>query len=153
MNMKSDENTEYKTIRGLTRGLILLNMLNRSDGGASVGLLAELSGPHRTMIRRPSETLQDEGHIRRSLSNNSSYLTIKVRQLSEGFRNEQWISAPATPLLGDLLREVIRSISASTLDADAMVIRKTIHRLSHLSFHRAMIGRRLSLLKTVPGLA
>ena len=57
MNMKNDESTEYKTVRGLTRGLMLLNMLNRLDGGASVGLLAELSGLHRTTVRRLLEML------------------------------------------------------------------------------------------------
>lgn len=39
----------------------------------------------------------------RSPSDDSFRLTIKVRQLSEGFRDEQWISALAAPLLGDLL--------------------------------------------------
>lgn len=85
INMKNDDGTEYKTVRGLTRGLMLLNMLNRLDGGASVGLLAELSGLHRTTVRRLLETLQDEGYVRRSLSDDSFRLTIKVRQLSEDF--------------------------------------------------------------------
>ena len=152
MNMKNDESTEYKTVRGLTRGLMLLNMLNRLDGGASVGLLAELSGLHRTTVRRLLETLQDEGYVRRSLSDDSFRLTIKVRQLSEGFRDEQWISALAAPLLGDLLREVIWPTDVSTLDVDAMVVRETTHRFSRLSFHRAMVGRRLPLLKTASGL-
>src|SRR5699024_11495796 len=39
INMQNNEQTEYKTVRGLTRGLMLLNMLNKLDGGASVGLL------------------------------------------------------------------------------------------------------------------
>ncbi|MEG0803142.1 MAG: DNA-binding transcriptional regulator [Citrobacter sp.] len=150
--MKNDDSTEYKTVRGLTRGLMLLNMLNRLDGGASVGLLAELSGLHRTTVRRLLETLQDEGYVRRSLSDDSFRLTIKVRQLSEGFRDEQWISALAAPLLGDLLREVIWPTDVSTLDVDAMVVRETTHRFSRLSFHRAMVGRRLPLLKTASGL-
>lgn len=152
INMKNDDGTEYKTVRGLTRGLMLLNMLNRLDGGASVGLLAELSGLHRTTVRRLLETLQDEGYVRRSLSDDSFRLTIKVRQLSEGFRDEQWISALAAPLLGDLLREVIWPTDVSTLDVDAMVVRETTHRFSRLSFHRAMVGRRLPLLKTASGL-
>ncbi len=65
------------------------------------GLLAELSGLHRTTVRRLLETLQEEGYVRRSPSDDSFRLTIKVRQLSEGFRDEQWISALAAPLLGD----------------------------------------------------
>lgn len=84
--MQNNEQTEYKTVRGLTRGLMLLNMLNKLDGGASVGLLAELSGLHRTTVRRLLETLQEEGYVRRSPSDDSFRLTIKVRQLSEGFQ-------------------------------------------------------------------
>lgn len=148
INMQNNEQTEYKTVRGLTRGLMLLNMLNKLDGGASVGLLAELSGLHRTTVRRLLETLQEEGYVRRSPSDDSFRLTIKVRQLSEGFRDEQWISALAAPLLGDLLREVVWPTDVSTLDVDAMVVRETTHRFSRLSFHRAMVGRRLPLLKT-----
>ena len=33
-----------------------------------------------------------------------------------------------------------------------MVVRETTHRFSRLSFHRAMVGRRLPLLKTASGL-
>ncbi|SQB78249.1 DNA-binding transcriptional activator MhpR [Escherichia coli] len=131
---------------------MLLNMLNKLDGGASVGLLAELSGLHRTTVRRLLETLLEEGYVRRSTSDDSFRLTIKVRQLSEGFRDEQWISALAAPLLGDLLREVVWPTDVSTLDVDAMVVRETTHRFSRLSFHRAMVGRRLPLLKTASGL-
>ena len=151
-NMKNNETTEYKTVRGLTRGLLLLNLLNKFDGGASTATLAEFSGLHRTTVRRLLETLQDEGYVRRSLSDDSFRLTMKVRQLSEGFRDEHWISALATPLLGELLREVIWPTDLTTLDVDAMVVRETTHRFSRLSFHRAMVGRRLPLLLTASGI-
>lgn len=152
MSMRNDESTEYKTIRGLTRELVLLNILDRLDGGASVGLLAELGDLHRTTARRLLEALQDEGYVRRSLSDDSFRLTIKVRQPSEGLRDEQRISVLAALLPGDLLREVIWPTDAFTLDVDAMVVRETTHRFSRLSFHRAMVGRRLPLLKTASGL-
>ncbi|WP_058910119.1 DNA-binding transcriptional regulator [Entomohabitans teleogrylli] len=150
--MNREPQAEYKNVRGLTRGLMLLNLLNRLDGGASVALLAELSGLHRTTVHRLLETLQQEGYVRRSFSDNSFRLTIKVRQLSEGFRDEHWISALAAPLLGDLLREVAWPTDVSTPDMDAMVVRETTHRFSRLSFHRAMVGRRLPLLQTASGL-
>ncbi|MGA0525634.1 helix-turn-helix domain-containing protein, partial [Escherichia coli] len=62
--MQNNDKTEYKTVSGLTRGLLLLNMLNKLDCGASVGLLAELSGLHRNNVRRLLETLQEEGYVR-----------------------------------------------------------------------------------------
>ncbi len=103
-------------------------------------------------MRRLLETLQEEGFVRRSRSDDSFRLTINVRQLSDGFRDEHWISALATPLLGELLREVQWPTDITTLDVDAMVVRETTHRFSRLSFHRAMVGRRLPLLLTASGL-
>jgi len=151
--MAKDRGSDYTTVRGLTRGLLLLNTLNRLDGGASVAQLAELSGLHRTTVRRLLETLQGEGYVRRSESDDSFRLCIKVRELSEGFRDEQWVSAVATPLLAELLQEVVWPTDICTLDVDAMVVRETTHRFSRLSFHRAMVGRRLPLLQTATGLA
>lgn len=145
--------TEYKSVRGLMRGLALINGLNRFDGGASTAQLAEQSGLHRTTVRRLLETLQAEGYVRRSESDDSYRLTLKVRELSEGFRDEQWISSIAAPLLGELLQEVVWPTDLCTLDGDAMVIRETTHRFSRLSFHRSMVGRRLPLLMTATGRA
>ena len=116
--MNENSSAEYKAVRGLSRGLLLLNLLNKFDGGATVSTLAEFSGLHRTTVRRLLETLQDEGYVRRSRSDDSFRLTIKVRQLSEGFRDEHWISALATPLLGELLREVLWPTDITTLDVD-----------------------------------
>ncbi|MBB4819772.1 IclR family mhp operon transcriptional activator [Pseudomonas alcaligenes] len=151
--MPAERGSDYKTVRGLTRGLLLLNLLNRIDGGASATHLAELSGLHRTTVRRLLETLQGEGYVRRSESDDSFRLSLKVRELSEGFRDEQWISAIAAPLLAELLQEVVWPTDLCTLDVDAMVVRETTHRFSRLSFHRSMVGRRLPLLETATGLA
>jgi IclR family mhp operon transcriptional activator len=150
--MQPDHNTEYKTVRGLTRGLALINVLNRLDGGASIAQLSAITLLHRTTVRRLLETLQEEGYVRRSSSDDSYQLTLKVRELSEGFRDEQWISAIAAPLLGKLLQEVVWPTDLTTLNVDAMVVRETTHRFSRLSFHRSMVGRRLPLLLTASGL-
>lgn len=144
---------EYKRVQGLIRGLDLLNCLNRCDGGARITELAQQTGLHRTTVRRLLETLQHEGYVRRSDSDDSYLLTLKVRELSEGFRDEQWVSQCAAPLLGELLQEVVWPTDISTLDVDAMVIRETTHRFSRLSFHRSMVGRRLPMLLTAAGRA
>ncbi|WP_375170525.1 DNA-binding transcriptional regulator [Marinobacter sp.] len=151
--MEPKSTASYKTVRGLTRGLEILNALNREPVGASPKRISELTGIHRTTARRLLETLMSEGYVRRSPSDDTYRLTIKVRELSEGFRDEHWISAIAAPLLAELLTEVIWPTDLSTLDVDAMVVRETTHRFSRLSFHRSMVGRRLPLLQTATGLA
>lgn len=150
--MAADAN-RYKTVRGLSRGLALLNALNRIDGGASVARLAADTKLHRTTVQRLLETLNAEGYVRRSESDDRYCLNLRVRELSEGFRDEQWISALASPLLGQLLKEVGWPTDLCTFDVDAMVVRETTHRFSKLSFHRSMIGRRLPMLQTASGTA
>ncbi|MDP1165894.1 helix-turn-helix domain-containing protein, partial [Klebsiella pneumoniae] len=77
------------------------------DGGARITELAQQTGLHRTTVRRLLETLQHEGYVRRSESDDSYLLTLKVRELSEGFRDEQWVSQCAAPLLGELMQQVV----------------------------------------------
>lgn len=151
--MEPSSTASYKTVRGLTRGLAVLNALNRELVGATPSRLSDITGIHRTTVRRLLETLQSEGYVRRSPSDDSYRLTMKVRELSEGFRDEHWISALAAPQLGELLTEVLWPTDLTTLDVDAMVVRETTHRFSRLSFHRSMVGRRLPLLETASGLA
>lgn len=151
--MEPRSTASYKTVRGLTRGLTLLNALNRELLGATPSRLSEMTGIHRTTVRRLLETLQSEGYVRRSPSDDTYRLTMRVRELSEGFRDEHWISAVAAPLLGKLLNEVLWPTDLGTLDVDAMIIRETTHRFSRLSFHRSMVGRRLPILETALGLA
>lgn len=104
-------------------------------------------------MRRLLETMQSEGYVWRSPSDDTYRLTIRVRGLSEGFRDEHWISAVATPLLGKLLNEVLWPTDLATIDVDAMIVRETTHRFSPLSFHQSMVGRRLPILQTAMGLA
>ncbi|NLH80238.1 MAG: DNA-binding transcriptional regulator [Phyllobacteriaceae bacterium] len=144
----------YKQVQGLSRGLSVLRALNAAAGGwASIRELGAATGLHRTTVRRLLETLMREGLVRRSTSDDSWRLTIEVRGLSEGFSDDEWISQIATPVLGDLLREVVWPSDLTTLDGDAMIIRETTHRFSPLSFHRDMVRVRMPLLSTAAGRA
>lgn len=152
--MSEEKETEYKAVRGLIRGLDLLNALNHSSGGATINELAKKTELHRTTVRRLLETLQGEGYVRRHHSDDSLYqMTLKVRELSEGFRDEEWVSSLAAPLLGNLLQKVLWPTDLCTLDGDAMLVRETTHKYSRLSFHSGMIGRRLPILFTSVGRA
>lgn len=144
---------DYKNVRGLSRGLAVLRAMNQLGHGASAGELGELVGLHRTTVKRLLETLQGEGYVRASASDGHYVLDINVRNLSEGFRDAEWISTVAAPLMGELMKEVVWPTDLCTLDVDAMVIRETTHRFSRLSLHRNMVGRRLPLLATATGRA
>lgn len=144
----------YKPVNALSRGLAILRALNQAEGGwASIRELSEATGLHRTTARRMLETLQSEGLVRRSLSDDSYRLMINVRELSEGFSDDEWISNVAAPVLGELLQNVVWPSDLTTLDGDAMIIRETTHRYSPLSFHRSMVRVRMPLLTTASGRA
>ncbi|OWW19958.1 DNA-binding transcriptional regulator [Noviherbaspirillum denitrificans] len=152
--MRPSTGAAYRHIQGLSRGLAILHALNRSTGGwATIAELSEKTGLHRTTVRRMLETLQTEGYVRRSPSDDSYRLSQKVRQLSDGFTDDEWISEIANPVLGELLQKLVWPSDLCTLDGDCMLVRETTHRFSPLSFHRAMIRQRLPLILTAAGRA
>ncbi len=144
----------YKEVQGLSRGLRVLRAMNQDRGG-ELGLadVAERTGLHRTTVRRLMETLLLNGYVRRSPSDDTYRLAFPVRSLSDGFTDDEWISAAAAPVLGELLSRVVWPTDLCTLDGDAMVIRETTHRFSPLSFHRSMVGVRMPILFTATGRA
>ncbi|WP_207000404.1 DNA-binding transcriptional regulator [Trinickia mobilis] len=142
----------YASVRGLARGLQVLRALNAMENGrATSQQLSEATGLHRTTVRRLLETLADERFVRRSASDDSFRLTLDVRALSEGFTDDERIATVAPPIMGQLMQRVVWPSDLTTPDGDAMIIRETTHRFSPLSFHRAMVGRRLPMLLTAAG--
>jgi len=152
--MRKNSGAEYRHVQGLSRGLAILHAINRApDGWITIAELSQQTGLHRTTVRRMLETLQTEGYVRRSNSDDSYRLNQKIRQLSDGFTDDEWISEIANPVLGELLQKLVWPSDLCTLDGDSMLVRETTHRFSPLSFHRAMIRQRLPLLFTSAGRA
>lgn len=147
-------NPVYVPVRGLSRGLAILTTMNQlNEGRATAQQLSLMTGLHRTTVRRLLETLINEGFVRRSNSDDHYVLTLKVRSLSEGFTDDEWISEIANPLLSKLFQQVVWPSDLYTCEGADMIIRETTHRLSPLSFHRSVVGRRVPMLLTSPGRA
>ncbi len=152
--MRPSSGATYPHVQGLSRGLAILHAINLSpEGWASVAGLSATTGLHRTTVRRLLETLLADGYVRRSVSDDSYRLNQKIRQLSDGFTDDEWISEIANPVLGELLQKVVWPSDLCTLDGDNMLVRETTHRFSPLSFHRAMIRQRMPVLFTSAGRA
>jgi len=152
--MSTKAESPYKMVQGLSRGLAVLKALNQAEGGwATIRELSEATGLHRTTVRRLLETLQSEGVLRRSPSDDSYRLTPEVKTLSDGFLEEEWISEAASPVLGELLLKVVWPSDFATLDGLSMRVRETTHRFSPLSFHKVTVRRRLPLATTAAGRA
>lgn len=147
-------NSTYKDIRSLVRGLDVLKALNRAPGGmACIGDLATACGVHRTTIKRLLETLRHEGFVRHGEREGQYYLTFEVRRLSEGFEDDAWIAQVAAPLMHASVQELMWPCDLGTAEAGFMVVRESTHRWSALSQHRAMIGEKMPILVTALGRA
>jgi IclR family mhp operon transcriptional activator len=118
-----------------------------------VAELARVTSIHRTTVRRLLETLASAGYVQSSASDGQFFVTLRVRDLSEGFTDREWISGVAAPVMGELLRKMRWPSDLTTLDGAAMFIRESTHRFSPLSFERAMVGIRMPLLLTASGRA
>lgn len=152
--MDDSETSPYKPVQGLSRGLTVLRALNHAtDGWANIRELSETTGLHRTTVRRLLETLQSEGLVRRSVSDDSYRLTAGVYTLSDGYNEDEWISEAASVVLGELLVKVVWPSDLATLDGLTMQVRETTHRFSPLSFHKVTVRRRLPLATTALGRA
>ncbi|HYZ62742.1 MAG TPA: IclR family transcriptional regulator C-terminal domain-containing protein, partial [Acetobacteraceae bacterium] len=106
----------------------------------------------RATVYRLLRTLQDEGYVARSSSDDRFRLRLKVRSLSEGFEDEHWIGAVAAPALLALTQRILWPCDLATLEGTRMVIRETTHRSAPLSIDRNMVGVRLPLLESSTGL-
>jgi IclR family transcriptional regulator, mhp operon transcriptional activator len=141
-----------KPIRSISRGLAVLSVLNRY-GSATVLTLARESGVPRATVYRVLQTLLDEGYVGRRTADDRFHLRLKVRSLSEGFEDEQWIASIAGPALAELTRRISWPCDVATLEGLRMVIHDTTHRIAPLSIDRNMVGQELPMLASATGLA
>ena len=139
-----------KPIRALARGLDVLAALNRL-GEATAAMLATETSVPRPTVYRVLETLRAAGHVAAAQERWS--LRLGVRALSDGFEDEEWIGAIATPALHALTAAIRWPCDLATLEGTAMVIRATTHKVAPFSIDRAMLGRALPVLESSLGQA
>lgn len=137
----------YKDVRALARGLDVLAAVNRGIRGASE--IAVAVKQTRPTVYRLLETFVRHGYLVRSASDGTYRPTALVRNLSDGFRDEAWITELAVPALAELLQTVQWPSDLATFDGHGMLARESTHRFSPLSFHRPIPGRRLSMLSAI----
>ncbi|RRD64827.1 DNA-binding transcriptional regulator [Comamonadaceae bacterium OH2310_COT-174] len=148
------EGSAYKPVESLRRGLAILQSLNQEPSGrASISKISRETGLHRTTVRRMLETLQSEGYVRRNQSNEHYSLNRKVRLLSDGFTDGDWVCEVAGKALERLQQKAIWPSDFCVLEGGHMVVRESTHHTSPLSLHRAVIDQRMPVLFTAVGRA
>src|SRR3954463_3140583 len=93
-----NDRNEARGVRALERGLAVLAAMNRHKVASVVELARETKLPRPTVYRL-LETLSRAGFVARSSSADRFCLAQQVRQLSDGFIDDQWITDIAAPLM------------------------------------------------------
>jgi IclR family mhp operon transcriptional activator len=141
-----------KSMRGVARTLGVLRALNEHNG-ARVSVLAQKTGIPRPSLYRILEALRALGYVRRDPDGERYELTIQVRALSDGFKDEAWIREAALPAMESLQRDIVWPTDIATFYDDAMWLRETTRRQSPLTIDAATAGLRLPMLKSATGKA
>jgi len=137
-------------VRSLERGLALLVAMNRRKLPSVVELSRDTHLPRPTVYRL-LETLSRAGFVMRSSPHDRYCLTGRVRVLSDGFTEEDWVTDIAAPLMSRLTRELVWPVALMTFEQGRMLVLQTTHEASALSIDHGMVGRMLPMLRTAAG--
>ena len=139
-------------VRSVVRALTVLRQLN-IENGATIRDLHRSTRISRAALYRILRTLEAEGYVASDTDVEYYRLTPMVRQLSEGFEEDSWISETAGPLLDELQKQVIWPTDLFTFFDDTMIMRRTTRRRSPWTIDRALVGLRIPMLITACGRA
>lgn len=139
-------------VRALVRGLAILNHVNTARE-AKPGEIAAALGIPRPTVYRLLQTLEEEGYIAFSASNNRVRVTRLASSLGDSYAMTSRLCEAAGPLFAEYSSRVVWPLDLTIYDNAAMVIQETTHGRSPLSIDRGMIGYRLPMLRTSAGRA
>jgi IclR family mhp operon transcriptional activator len=137
--------------RSLSRGLAVLLALNERESATVADLARALRVP-RASLYRVLSTLAEEGFVEAHRPDQTWRLTPKVRALSAGFSDDQYLAAVARPELLSITRSLRWPVSFGTLAGTAIVVRASTDDASPLAADRFSIGYRMPVLTTATGL-
>lgn len=132
----------------------LLTVLSALNVGPSTALgLSRATGVSRTAVYRILTALSDSGYIRRIQGTAVYEVTAKVRQLSIGYREHDWIATGGAKAIAKLQAQVRWPTSLSVADQGEMVIRETTRFRSPFVFDIGAVGLRLPMFGSSMGMA
>ena len=142
---------ELSSVRALERGLAIISILNRHNG-LTVTQIGKLSNLPRPTAYRLLRTLESLGYIFRDERDKNYRLSSKVRSLSHGYDQEEWISKISRPIISSLCNKILWPIAIGTISGANILIRDTTDDLSPYALNRLRGGFHISLINTASGM-
>ena len=138
-------------IRSLSRGLDILNFLNRFRSATPVILARELK-VLRATVHRILETLIQKGYVYQHPTDGEFRLTSKVRMLSSGFSDQAVMANLGRHLMEEVTKSLVWPVSFSAISGTDLVIYENTDASSPLAVEKFKIGYRMSILETASGI-
>jgi IclR family transcriptional regulator, mhp operon transcriptional activator len=137
-------------VRSLERGLAVLAAINRRKLPSVMELARDTRLPRPTVYRL-LETLSRAGYVTRTSPHDRYCLARRVRTLSDGFVEDDWIADIAAPLMAEFTRDMVWPVALLTFEQGRMLVRETTHEASTLSIDHGMVGQSMPMLRTAAG--
>ncbi|MFQ0815280.1 transcriptional regulator [Brucella anthropi] len=150
--LKPADHAREGCVRALVRGLAVLRQINLL-GEARPGEIAAALGLPRPTVYRLLQTLEEEGYVVFSSTNNRVRVTRLAASLGDCSSKTSVLCQAAGPLFSEYLPKIVWPLDLSVYESAAMVIQETTHGRSPLSVDKGMIGYRTPMLRTSAGRA
>jgi IclR family transcriptional regulator, mhp operon transcriptional activator len=137
-------------IRSLSNGLEVLTYLNRLDSATASELASQLSIPRATVYRILS-TLCDKGFVYQHPDDQRFHMTPKVRVLSDGYTDQDQLSAISRPYLLNLTKILRWPVALACIEGVELVLRDNTDKASPLAIEHFSSGYRVPLLGSASG--
>ena len=142
----------YQDVRALNRGLRILEILSQM-GWLKPRELSALTKIDRSSIYRLLNTLIGSGYVVKRYEDGSYALTSKTKLIADGFTQTELASQIVAPHLNRLTKEISWPSDFAVLAGGEVIIAESTHRVSPMTMHRAMIGKKRSLMRSALGQA
>lgn len=144
--------TRDPKIRAIDRGLQVLTAVSQGKG-VSPGELAKSLDIPRPSVYRILGALEVLGYVIRSSTDNRFRVTLKTREISEGYDDETIAGQLGGSIMVALQRKIVWPVDILTYENGHMVIRESTLNRSPMAINRNMIGRHAPMLRTSAGRA
>lgn len=142
--------TSRYQVRALDRALGIVKILNQHNG-LNASELSRLVKLPRPTVLRLLQTMAESGYVMRSQSDGCFRVSRKIRELSCGFREQDWLGSVVRPFLGDLSSRVVWPLAVVRFGGGRLVIEALTDHGSPMLIRREASGTELPLLTSASG--
>jgi IclR family mhp operon transcriptional activator len=137
-------------VRALDRALVIVRALNQHNG-LNASELSRLVKLPRPTVLRLLQTMTESGYVLRSPSDGCFRVSRRIRELSSGFRELDWVGSAVRPFLADLTARLVWPLAVVRFYGGRLVVEALTDHGSPMLMRRETPGAQLPLLTSASG--